>query len=174
MHGVLLACNVCRVQWLNNCISSWNLFEYTETDKPVFSSTGARQEELIYICAIWTLFNLASILSYVWSYDINFLSSGIMRGNSILFQLYTEDLDEILRFFFTRNIRIQRLNPFRIHTDIRVGKNFSQLFLGIQKKKKKLESTYYACNIVSSRLTTPRLISLVAVSNPLTSHYSFG
>lgn len=73
-----------------------------------------------------------------------------MRGNSILFQLYTEDLDEILRFFFTRNIRIQRLNPFRIHTDIRVGKNFSQLFLGIQKKKKKLESTYYACNIVSS------------------------
>lgn len=23
-----------------------------------------------------------------------------MRGNSILFQLYTEDLDEILRFFF--------------------------------------------------------------------------
>lgn len=98
-----------------------------------------------------------------------------MRGNSILFQLYMEDLDEILRFFFYAEYKDSEIKSFqKIHTDIRVGKNFSQLFLGIQKKKKKLESTYYACNIVSSRLTTPRLISLVAVSNPLTSHYSFG
>lgn len=79
-------------------------------------------------------------------------------------------------FFFTRNIRIQRLNPFRIHTDIRVGKNFSQLFLGIQKRKKnwKARIMHVISYLRSSRLTTPRLISLVAVSNPLTSHYSFG
>lgn len=74
-----------------------------------------------------------------------------MRGNSILFQLYTEDLDEILRFFFYAEYKDSEIKSFqKIHTDIRVGKNFSQLFLGIQKKKKKLESTYYACNIVSS------------------------
>lgn len=100
-----------------------------------------------------------------------------MRGNSILFQLYTEDLDEILRFFFTRNIRIQRLNPFRKYTRtyglVKISRNFS---LESKKRKKnwKARIMHVISYLRSSRLTTPRLISLVAVSNPLTSHYSFG
>lgn len=79
-------------------------------------------------------------------------------------------------FFFTRNIRIQRLNPFRIHTDIRLVKISRNFSLESKKRKKnwKARIMHVISYLRSSRLTTPRLISLVAVSNPLTSHYSFG
>lgn len=36
-----------------------------------------------------------------------------MRGNSILFQLYTEDLDEILRFFFYAEYKDSEIKSFQ-------------------------------------------------------------
>lgn len=97
-----------------------------------------------------------------------------MRGNSILFQLYTEDLDEILRFFFYAEYKDSEIKSFQnTYGLVKISRNFS---LESKKRKKnwKARIMHVISYLRSSRLTTPRLISLVAVSNPLTSHYSFG
>lgn len=59
-----------------------------------------------------------------------------MRGNSILFQLYTEDLDEILRFFFFfyAEYKDSEIKSFLSEYTgwIKISRNFS-----LESKKKK-------------------------------------
>lgn len=73
-----------------------------------------------------------------------------MRGNSILFQLYTEDLDEILRFFFFfyAEYKDSEIKSFLSEYTgwIKISRNFS---LESKKKRKKTGEKHYAYNIVS-------------------------